>query len=232
MQTNLPISVAKANKVTNYRWFRELQTNNFGKQATSIRPSIDIENGPWWVQGDQKDEDENYTCVIMMMMMLMTRVKARLPPPRVLPEQGYLTLRCKSEKVGSVRLYFRSAAPYHLKVGNWDSLFLLLWIIVMKSTFIVHCLDKNPNIGSLFSWSCYWSFFHPQIFGLFSFPTKYVYSGPSSPISSHLLAYQSWRSEGWLQRRTGRISSRANDSNWHGDVNLYKLCKHWMYNNM
>ena len=87
------------------------------------------------------------------MMMLMTNVRARLPPPRVSPELGYLTLRCKSEKVGSVRLYFRSAAPYHLKVGNWDSLFLLLWIIVMKSTFIVHCIDKNPNIGSLLSWS-------------------------------------------------------------------------------
>ena len=185
MQTNLPISVAKANKVTNYRWFRELQTNNSGKQANSIRPSIDIENGPWWVQGDQKDEDENYTCVMMMMMMLMTRVKARLPPPRVLPEQGYLTLRCKSEKVGSVRLYFRSAAPYHLKVGNWDSLFLLLWIIVMKSTFIVHCLDKNPNIGSLLSWSCNWSFFSSPNFWIVFFPYKICIF---RTILSHLLA--------------------------------------------
>ena len=59
MQTNLPISVAKANKVTNYRWFLELQTNNSGKQATSIPPSIDIENGPLWVQEDQKDEGMN-----------------------------------------------------------------------------------------------------------------------------------------------------------------------------
>ena len=119
--------------------------------------------------------------------MLMTRVKARLPPPRVLPEQGYLTLRCKSEKVGSVRLYFRSAAPYHLKVGNWDSLFLLLWIIVMKSTFIVHCLDKNPNIGSLLSWSCNWSFFSlPKILDCFlSLQNMYIQAHllPSPRIS-------------------------------------------------
>ena len=146
------------------------------------------------------------------MMMWMTNVRARLPPPRVLPEQGYLTLRCKSEKVGSVRLYFRSAAPYHLKVGNWDSLFLLLWIIVMKSTFIVHCLDKNPNIGSLLSWSCKWSFFSSPNFWIVFFPYKICIFRPSSSISWHLLTISElvvFLNVSHLTRKTslGRVSN-------------------------